>query len=176
LPKLPNQTVQPSGVVYPVSSNAFTINATGEVYKGQFYNRQPHGFGEMYTPTTENSNQNAGLDNIKKGNTVAVFDGQAGNGHAQYAQGGAGAGYIKYVGSFKNGQKSGYGRAIYPDGSVYIGDWLNNLPHGKGKLKSLSDNGQDEFYDGDWVAGQMDGLGMQQWRDGTKYQGGFAAG
>lgn len=37
---------------YPTSSQAYLINQTKEIYKGQFYNRLPHGFGEMYEPTT----------------------------------------------------------------------------------------------------------------------------
>lgn len=145
LPNLPPPLNQPGDMIYPTSTNAYLIKSNQELYKGQFYNQKPHGFGEMYTPTNEANAPNSGLETVKRGNTVAAFGGGTSTGQqdATYSSDPTVLGsmtFIKYVGSFKDGQKSGYGRATYPDGSVYMGEWLNNLPHGKGKLKSLPVN------------------------------------
>jgi hypothetical protein len=37
-----------------------------------------------------------------------------------------------YLGGFKEGNKSGNGRLVCADGSVYSGELLNDLPHGVG--------------------------------------------
>jgi hypothetical protein len=182
IPPLHAPVKQPGDLQYPSSSQSYIIGTTKEIYKGEFYNGKPHGFGELYTPTNEANAPNSGLETVTRGNTIAGVGGNSAtqNNNATYASDPSllqKETYIQYVGGFQEGQKHGYGRAIYPDGSIYMGEWLNNLPHGKGKLKSLNTTeGQDEFYDGDWKAGQMDGLGMQRWRDGTTYQGGFTNG
>jgi hypothetical protein len=39
-----------------------------------------------------------------------------------------------YVGEFVEGIKQGKGRMVYPDGSVYAGEFVNELPHGVGEF------------------------------------------
>jgi hypothetical protein len=139
----------------------------------------------MYSPTNDENTPNSGLETVNRGNTVANYG--AGptsnsnwNNNVSYINDPkklANTSYIKYQGAFVNGQKSGYGRATYPDGSVYNGYWSNDLPSGKGKLQNLSTiPSTNEYYEGDWVDGQMSGLGFQQWKDGSSYKGGFLAG
>ena len=41
---------------------------------------------------------------------------------------------IKYEGDFANGKREGKGKYITKDGEYYIGEWLNDLKHGKGIL------------------------------------------
>lgn len=165
---------------YPKSEKVYLIKSTQGIYKGQFYNRKPHGFGELYSPTKEANTPNSGLETVTRGNTVANNDvNRMVEQNATYSRNPNllnQMSFIKYVGKFENGLRSGYGRAIYPDGSVYMGEWKNNLPHGKGRLQSLTQNNQKEFYDGDWVAGQMQGRGRQEWKDGTCYEGSFNTG
>ena len=173
---------QNQDAIYPSSSNPYLISQTKEIYLGQFFNRKPHGFGEIYTPTYDANTPNSGLETVKHGNTVAnsgafsnnnaIKDTTYTNDPSQLKN----MSYIKYGGNFKNGTKCGLGYAIYPDGSVYVGEWLNNLPNGKGKLESLKVSGKEEFYEGDWKAGQMSGVGHQKWADGTTYKGGFLSG
>ena len=168
-------------VNYPVSTQAYLINSTKELYKGQFFDRRPHGFGEMFEPTTFQNPPNQGLETVNKGNTVAFSgnENKANQGSATYSNTPgvmSSQSYIKYTGCFKAGKKSGFGRAIYPDGSIYMGEWKDNLPHGKGRLQSHTDSSQKEYYDGEWLNGQMHGKGKQQWRDGTIYEGEFLAG
>jgi hypothetical protein len=165
---------------YPESTQAYLNNTTKEIYKGQFFNKLPHGFGEIYEPTNLENPANSGLETVNRGNTVAIQGGETKQkDNATYSSNPEILkvnSYIKYTGCFKEGKKSGFGRAVYPDGSVYEGEWLDNLPNGKGKLASLTDNNSKEFYEGEWKLGQMDGKGKQQWRDGTVYEGGFKGG
>lgn len=118
---------------------------------------------------------------MNKGNTVALNSNDPNQkyGNATYSNNPgqlSSQQYIKYTGCFKAGKKSGFGRAIYPDGSIYMGEWLDNLPHGKGRLQSYTESVSKEYYDGEWKLGQMDGKGKQQWRDGTVYEGYFSKG
>lgn len=44
-----------------------------------------------------------------------------------------------YEGQFANGEKNGYGREFYADGSYYIGMWKKHEWNGKGKY--VEENG-----------------------------------
>ena len=41
-------------------------------------------------------------------------------------------GQLLYKGFWQSGARNGYGNYIYPDGSEYRGDWLDNFKHGQG--------------------------------------------
>eukprot|EP01016_Furgasonia_blochmanni_P002144 TRINITY_DN10849_c0_g1_i2.p1 TRINITY_DN10849_c0_g1~~TRINITY_DN10849_c0_g1_i2.p1 ORF type:complete len:231 (+),score=56.12 TRINITY_DN10849_c0_g1_i2:28-693(+) len=56
----------------------------------------------------------------------------------------------------------------YPDGSVYNGNLLNGLRHGRGKFYYKSGG----MYEGDWVQGKMEGFGTLFYGNGMKaYEG-----
>ena len=55
----------------------------------------------------------------------------------------------------------------FPDGSVYVGQLRNGVPHGLGK--GVFNNGQ--IYEGEWKSGLRDGFGKYSWPDGTIYEG-----
>ncbi|KAL4469886.1 hypothetical protein ABPG72_006526 [Tetrahymena utriculariae] len=78
------------------------------------------------------------------------------------------------------------------DGSIYIGQWLNKLFHGRGKLiteeeciyqgyfyhgkkqgygRMLFSSG--DYYQGEWFDDQMEGQGILILRDGSQFQGYF---
>lgn len=167
LSSLPKFSLSPMPIpgqpIYPHSDHAYLITATNQIYKGQFFNRKPHGLGEMYTPTMMANDPNSGLETVKKGNTTANPGGLNNNQNATYTKNPANLetqSFIKYEGDFVLGKKEGMGRSIFPDGSVYSGDWFNDQPHGKGKLRSLPENNQEEMYDGEWKNGQMHGRGI----------------
>lgn len=40
----------------------------------------------------------------------------------------------RYEGQFKNGQKHGYGKFTWADGSYYEGQYRNDEKHGEGRL------------------------------------------
>lgn len=46
-----------------------------------------------------------------------------------------------FTGSVQDYKKIGSGCFIWPDGSKYDGDYVNNLRHGKGKASGLVENG-----------------------------------
>ena len=73
----------------------------------------------------------------------------------------------KYVGEFRAGMRAGRGTMTYPDGTEYSGDWLNDKPHGKGRLLSVN-----RFeYTGEFVNGVRQGQGTLKTVDGKSYEG-----
>ena len=73
-----------------------------------------------------------------------------------------------------NGDGQKHGRGIYRwiDGSVYEGDYRDDLRDGKGKF--LWSNG--ESYTGDYLKDGRTGKGIYHWPDGSKYNGEFLSG
>ena len=60
----------------------------------------------------------------------------------------------------------------YPDGSLYIGETLNGVPHGKGVMAyPPEDDGFLPTYSGDWVNGKREGFGEMDMDDGLTYEG-----
>ncbi|KAL3538555.1 hypothetical protein ACH5RR_001921 [Cinchona calisaya] len=59
---------------------------------------------------------------------------------------------------------------VFPSGDVYVGNFMGQLPHGKGKY-TWSDG---TVYDGDWEEGKMTGKGRISWPSGTTYKGDFS--
>ncbi|XVF00693.1 hypothetical protein REPUB_Repub04eG0023300 [Reevesia pubescens] len=60
----------------------------------------------------------------------------------------------------------------FSNGDLYVGDFKENLPHGKGKY-TWSDG---TVYEGDWEAGKMTGKGLILWPSGAKYNGDISGG
>lgn len=58
-------------------------------------------------------------------------------------------------------------KEVWPDGTIYEGDYENGLMHGKGLL-IYNDT---SMYDGDFVRGQMTGKGIFVWPEGKRYEG-----
>ena len=56
---------------------------------------------------------------------------------------------------------------MWPDGSVYEGDWLNDKSHGKGKLI----HADGDIYEGEWVEDKANGKGAYQHINGARYEG-----
>ena len=66
-----------------------------------------------------------------------------------------------------------YKKKIYDNGEYYIGEMLNDVPHGKG-IKYYK-NGNIK-YDGEFVNGKYEGNGKYIWEDGNYYIGQFLNG
>ena len=94
-----------------------------------------------------------------------------------------------YRGDIHNFKKEGIAEEKTND-YVYKGDFLNNLKHGKGKIKyKYGDYYEGDFkrgvitgkgyyvwknkdtYLGDFVGGKMHGIGLYKWPDGSEYEG-----
>jgi hypothetical protein len=72
-----------------------------------------------------------------------------------------------YVGEFnESGEREGYGilQDIY--GDTYEGGFLNNLPHGEGRLTSFM-----LMYTGEFYEGKFHGKGILEERNGNRYEG-----
>lgn len=78
----------------------------------------------------------------------------------------------KYIGEIKEGLPHGRGKMIYPDKNIYSGDFANGKHHGSGTLE-LADGTK---YVGGWKQGLMNGEGILYLPDGAKYSGGFLNG
>ena len=66
---------------------------------------------------------------------------------------------------------SGRGELKLPNGALYVGDWLNHKPHGKGKMVQDPISKKLFSYEGDWREGKQHGLGVFKYADGSFYEG-----
>ena len=85
-----------------------------EIYKGNWMNGKPHGFG-TYTWILKNEN---GVCEDARQLPTEIMDKILNN---------------QYTGDFVNGIREGFGVFFYGSGAVYSGQWKNNQKHGKGK-------------------------------------------
>ena len=60
----------------------------------------------------------------------------------------------------------------YDDGGIYEGSFKDGVQHGKGTYRQP--NGYE--YTGDWVDGEIRGMGVARFPDGSVYEGTFANG
>lgn len=58
----------------------------------------------------------------------------------------------KYIGSFKNDKKEGYGELEYSDGRKFRGNWLKNKENGIGEFL---ENGESNWKKGEWQRGSL---------------------
>jgi len=103
----------------------------------------------------------------------------------------------RYVGSFRNGMRSGQGTFFFQNGSEYTGDWKDNQMHGHGQRKYLNGDvyvgqyryGQrwggpkgkmkfscGDLYVGAWESDQFHGSGRYFFKNGTVLEGNFVHG
>jgi len=87
---------------------------------------------------------------------------------AQEGQPTEGAGIFE--GDVVNGKRNGVGKRSFPDGSVYLGCWRDDLKEGLGSLR-WSDQ---TSYSGEWKADKYHGFGVKSWSDGDRYEGFWA--
>jgi len=59
------------------------------------------------------------------------------------------------------------GFELFPDGSIYKGEWKNHTKHGKGIQIWL----EGDVYKGYWKDGKRSGYGLHVWPDGHLYEG-----
>lgn len=75
--------------------------------------------------------------------------------------------------SMSNHQRNGTGKCTYPKGSVYEGDWKNDLKHGYGKY-TVAKSSPVLSYEGGFVNGKFSGKGVLSYRNGAVFRGEFA--
>eukprot|EP00762_Andalucia_godoyi_P001197 ANDGO_02019.mRNA.1 Phosphatidylinositol 4-phosphate 5-kinase 6 len=74
--------------------------------------------------------------------------------------------YPSYLGCFLADKRSGHGKMLYQDGSVYSGPWDNDLPHGDQGMFTFA-NG--DVYVGSFARGLKHGNGTYRFRDGASH-------
>ena len=78
----------------------------------------------------------------------------------------------RYIGEYKENLMHGKGEFHWANGNIYRGEYKNGLREGKGVLTFY--NGSS--YSGDWKNGFMDGQGEYIWPNGSRYTGRFVKG
>jgi hypothetical protein len=74
---------------------------------------------------------------------------------------------VSYIGEVLDGKANGGGEGVWSTGSIYKGDWKNNLRHGKGKFEWID----GQVYEGDFKMGKKTGFGIYKWPSGERYEG-----
>jgi hypothetical protein len=77
---------------------------------------------------------------------------------------------FKYIGSFKDGNKEGYGKIIFDDGKYFEGLFKNNSANGVGYME-YSDG---EIYVGEFKNNLADGFGTVYYSNGNIFTGSFS--
>ncbi len=80
---------------------------------------------------------------------------------------GAKGAIVHYMGEVVEGKANGGGIGIWTTGSVYRGEWKNNLRHGKGTFEWAD----GDRYEGDYTEGRREGEGTYYWPSGERYEG-----
>ena len=74
----------------------------------------------------------------------------------------------EYVGNYSNDYRSGYGEYSFPSGEIYKGNWSNSKRSGYGTL--LYQNGVTK-YEGNFSDGKINGFGIKTYYNGAIYEG-----
>ena len=78
-----------------------------------------------------------------------------------------------YRGSFRRNHPHGRGTALYTCGSSYIGEWVDFLYDGRGKLYLADDT---ILFDGEFSIGRREGVGRLELPSGLVYEGDYLNG
>lgn len=122
----------------------------GDKYVGSFVNGQPNGKGRLY-----HTNGKTLMGFWKDGEYVGENDPNQ-----------------VIAGCVSGNCSNGFGTYLFKDGTKYIGDFKNSLPHGKGAVTYC--NG--DKYDGQMVGGVFEGIGTLVLADGTIVSGKWSKG
>lgn len=77
-----------------------------------------------------------------------------------------------YVGDWLNGEMHGAGKLIHCNGDIYEGEFAHNLMHGQGKT-TFARGKQDAWHEGMWLNGQKNGHGVLRSISGGLFIGEF---
>lgn len=75
----------------------------------------------------------------------------------------------KYVGYWMNDMANGRGRLIHADGDIYEGEWFNDKANGRGTYIHMD----GAKYTGEWSDDKQNGYGVESWADGSCYEGNY---
>lgn len=158
----------------------------GNTYEGK-WNVNPDGYG-VYTLADGSRyegewEQGKLIQEITKDNQTKLY-------HGIYVMSG-GAAYIgTWTETWFSWNRTGQGTMYYSDGSVYAGEWKNDMRNGQGTL-TWADGNQYEGdfveneitgygvytqsngnrFEGEWVNGTINGSGVYTWESGARFEG-----
>jgi hypothetical protein len=128
--------------------------ADADSYEGELLNEEPHGVGTILYANARTyvgewvrgKMQGRGVYTTPLGTKYEgeIIDGEV------------------YTGSFKDGEKDGYGTQTLSSGESYEGDWANDFRHGQGTCEYANGG----VYTGSWHYNQRQGHGVYE--EGTK--------
>ena len=139
----------------------------GNTYEGK-WNVNPDGYG-VYTLADGTRyegewEQGKLIQEITKDDQTKLY-------HGIYVLSG-GAAYIgTWTETWFNWNRTGQGTMYYADGSVYTGEWKDNVKNGQGSLIWPS----GDRYEGGFVDGGLAGQGTMYYADGSRYEGQWGA-
>ncbi len=80
----------------------------------------------------------------------------------------SGTARVLYFGEVQKGKAFGKGMGYYSTGSVYVGEWKNNVKHGDHGVYQWRDG---DRYEGRYENGKRSGKGTYYWKSGDRYEG-----
>lgn len=152
----PNVPVQSFSSSITNSSENTRVNASSHLLKngdhfiGESINNKPNGEGKFISSTGLEYN-----GYWKNGSPHGLGTENYPNGKGQFK------------GQYENGIKSGSGKVVFEDGSVYEGSFVNDNIEGYGVLTWPD----DKIYHGLWKDNKMSGKGRMEWPNGMFYEG-----
>ena len=133
----------------------------GESYEGEWDGDLMHGHGtfhfangDVYTGAMQNGLR-CGPGTLAHWGDGCEYVGnfeageQHGFGTLTYARGDE-RGYGSYTGAWVCGKKHGHGAFTWQDGSEYVGEYLNDVRHGRGAMKYATGPNRDTVLEGEW--------------------------
>lgn len=147
----------------------------GDSYIGEYHNKKPNGEGKLISPEGT-SYIGQWKEGVPHGLGLEIYSQSKGKFQGEYIDGNKN-GYGKiffedgsiFEGELKNNDLDGYGILIWPDQKRYEGQWKNNMMNGKGKM--IWPNGM--VYEGEYSDNQKDGFGIFLWPNSIKIYAGF---
>ncbi|BCU02881.1 morn repeat incomplete domain containing protein [Pandoravirus japonicus] len=139
-----------------IQGSGSMVYADGSRYEGDWSDGKQHGYGSC---------------TIDKPGGAHRYDGQWQYG-ALHGYGEDAGPDATYRGLHRRGKRHGYGVMVFPDGTVYEGQWADGVPAGYGTLRCPT----GYLYRGWWADGVLCGQGVCRWPDGSEYAGAFEDG
>lgn len=148
------------------------MDYNGKLYKGQFKNGKPHGFGFLFDK--ENNAYEGWWENgLPRGHGRWIFSsGEIYDGYVESPETGNGNS------TYFNGLREGPGRYMsQAKDSIYSGNWKNDKQHGKGQIEMLidvKDTGLGQIissFEGKFQNGLQHGQGVQRYKNGSQISG-----
>ena len=135
--------------------------ANGDVYEGEFAYDLPWGKGN-YRYANGDSYEGDFVAGKKNGLGVYTWASVSGEG------------VRRYEGSFANDMRNGYGTYQYANGSIYAGDFKNDLKcDTDATLTLVNEDGSQDIYVGGFENDVKNGKGEYRWASGAVYVGDF---